>query len=194
MKKFILLLAVLLVCSIVPRVHAQQADAMPPEQKAWMDYMTPGPMHDVLKANEGKWKVTTTMYMKPGVPPQTSEGESNAKMILGGRYLQSEFHGTAMGGPYEGMGLDAYDNALGEFRSIWIDNMGTGVMMMHGKMDPTTKVISYEGRMVDPQSKTEVDCWSTGTIVDADHQTMEMYTMVEGQKFKMMEMKYERVK
>jgi len=38
-----------------------------------------------------------------------------------------------MGMPFEGMGLDGYDNASKEYISIWIDNMGTGIMYMKGK-------------------------------------------------------------
>lgn len=184
----------LLLCSAAPRLTAQDTNTAPPEQKAWLEYMTPGPMQEMLKSHEGKWKVTASVWMKPGDPPLTSDGDAESKMIFDGRYLQSEFHGTMMGQKFEGMGLDAYDNALGEFRSVWIDNMGTGIMMLRGKMDPATKTISYEGTVVDPQTKKEIDTWSTITMTDADHQTMEMFSKIEGKKVKTMEMKYERAK
>jgi hypothetical protein len=194
MKKAAVLIAGILFCATMQKLHAQDNGTMPPEQKAWMEYMTPGPMHEMLKEGEGKWKVSTTYWMAPGAPPQTSEGESTSKMILGGRYLQTEIHAIFMGGPYDGMGIDAYDNALGEFRSIWMDNMGTGVMIMHGTIDPQTKIISYAGKVVDAVSKKEADCWTTLTRDGADHQTMEMFSLVDGKKFKTMEMKYDRVK
>jgi hypothetical protein len=189
-------LVVLMICSTTPQVKAQAQDDKPmsPEQKAWVDYMTPGPMHDMFKADEGKWKVTTTFWMAPGAPAQSSEGESTCKMIMGGRYLQTEFHGIYMGKPFDGMGIDGYDNALGVFRSIWLDNMGTGVMTMTGKMDPKTKVVSYQGKMVDPQSKKEMDCWTTFTQSDADHQDFQMFSKIKGKKFKIMEMISEREK
>jgi hypothetical protein len=134
------------------------------------------------------------MWMKPGDPPMTSEGEAEVTPILGGRYVHTEMHGMMMGQPYEGIGTDGYDNALGEFVSTWVDNMGTGVMDMHGKIDADHKVISYEGKMVDPVTKKEVSAWSTTTIVDPDHQVMDMYSMVKGKKVKTMELKLEREK
>jgi hypothetical protein len=194
MKRIALLLSAIFICSAAHRVYAQDEKQATPEQKAWMEYATPGPMHDIFKTGEGKWKVHTTFWMKPNDQPQSSDGEAESKLVLGGRYLQTEMHGKFMGQDYEGMGYDGYDNALGEYVSTWMDNMGTGIMFIKGKMDPATKVVSYEGKMVNPQTKKEEDSWATFTQTDADHQKFEMFAKAKGKKFKTMEMTYEREK
>ncbi len=33
-----------------------------------------------------------------------------------------------MGMPFEGMGIDGYDNLAKQYVSTWVDNMGTGIM------------------------------------------------------------------
>ena len=37
--------------------------------KAWMDYATPGPMHELLAKDNGTWDADITMWMTPDGPP-----------------------------------------------------------------------------------------------------------------------------
>ena len=45
--------------------------------------------------------------------------------------------------PFEGMGIVGYDNLLKKFVSVWIDNMGTGLMPGTGTYDAATKTYTY---------------------------------------------------
>jgi len=74
---------------------------MPPEMKAWMDYMTPSEMHKLLAKGVGEWKTKITMWLAPDAPPTTAEGTSVCEMILGGRYLQSKHSSNFNGMPME---------------------------------------------------------------------------------------------
>ena len=156
--------------------------------KKWMDYMTPGDMQKMLSKGVGNWKVKTTFWMAPGQEPMVSEATAVSEMILGGRYLQTKINGNMMGMPFEGMSLEAYDNAAKVFISTWIDNMGTGVMYMTGTWNESLKQINYKGKMVDPMSGNMVD-FREDVTYNADGSTkMEMYNPgADGKEFKSME-------
>ena len=157
--------------------------------KAWMDYMTPGPQHQMLASSDGKWKTETTMWMEPGAQPMTSTGESVNKMVMGGRYQRTTHKSEMMGMPFEGEGLIAYDNAKKMFVSSWVDNMGTGIMQMEGPWDDATKSMTLKGSCKDPITGKEATMREVYRVVDATHHEMEMYCTQDGKEFKTMEMK-----
>ena len=175
-------------------LFAQEEHPMSPEQKAWMEYMMPGEMHKVLEKSVGKWKTESKFWQKPGTEPMVSEGILEAKMILGGRYLQSTMNAQVMNQPMEGIAIDAYDNALGKFKSIWIDNMGTGIATSVGTYDEATNSITYSGSAVDPISKKKVSFKSIVKFIDDDTQSFEMFMTENGKEFKSFEIIYKRIK
>lgn len=171
--------------------------AAPPDSatmmKAWMDYMTPSEMHKLMASCDGEWISEITMWMSPDAPPSQSTSTCSNKMILGGRYQQSEHKGSFDGMPFEGMSTTGFDNSKKKFVSTWIDNMGSGMMIMEGTYDVATKTMNCIGKQVDPVSGKDMDMRQTLTFVDNDHQTMEMYTTPAGGKeYKNMEIKYTR--
>src|SRR5438105_4065574 len=109
---------------------------MSAEEKAMMDkYMkaaTPGPEHAQMAKMAGKWKLQVTSWMKPGAPPMKSDGTAEYRSIMGGRFLEQEVHGDMAGQPFEGRGVEGYDNVTKEHWGTWVDNMGTTTMLMKG--------------------------------------------------------------
>lgn len=166
----------------------EQADMM----KAWQEYMTPGPMHEMMAKNVGNWKAEIITYEDPSVPLK-SEGTSTYEMILGGRYLQGKHSADFGGMGMEGMELLGFDNAKKKFFSTWIDNFGTGIMFQEGTYDEATKSISFSGTTIDPFGK-EIKVRQVSKIIDEDHAYMEMYMEQEGKESKWMEMKSTRIK
>jgi hypothetical protein len=162
------------------------------DMKAWMTYMTPGPMHDMLAKFNGEWKEEVTFWMKPDAPPSTSISTCLNQMILGNRYQQSNHKGDMGGMPFEGLGYVGYDNAKNLFMSTWIDNMGTGIMFMEGRWDEQASTIHFTGNMVDPMSGQEVKVREEFKLVDDNHQTLEMYMTQKGKEYKSMEIKFTR--
>jgi hypothetical protein len=162
------------------------------DMQAMMAYSTPGDIHKMLAKSAGSWTCTVTMWMQPGQPPMNATASATAEMILGGRYLQAKNTGTMFGQPFEGIGVTGYDNAKKMFVSTWIDNFGTGIMTMTGSWDGASKSINYTGSMVDPVSKKDIAVREVWKFVDDNNQVMEMYTTMNGQEFKNMEIKYMR--
>jgi len=161
--------------------------------KKWMEYMTPGTSHQAFAKMVGNWKAIVTMYDAQSGEQNKSEGTATYEMILGGRYLKSTFKGNMMGMPFEGMGLDAFDNASKEYISIWVDNMGTGIMYMKGKWDDDLKTIVYLGNVVNPMTGKDEKNKTVFKKTADDHMFMTTYMFVGDKEVKQMEIEYSRM-
>ena len=163
--------------------------------KNWQDYMTPGDVHKMMAKWDGTWNGEVTVWMYPGAPEQKSTSTAVNKMIMNGLYQQSTHSGDMMGMPFNGMGTVAYDIHRKEFISTWIDNMGSGIMVLKGPWDEATKTITLKGKMVDPGTKADFDVRETFKIIDDNNQEMTMYVTMPGEKeFNTMNIKYTRKK
>ena len=191
MLKYILTTLFVLSIFLAPNLFSQDED-MAAQQQAWMDYMTPGPMHEMMAKTAGDWKTTIKFWMDPAGEPMVTEGTSKAEMILGGRYLKETSNSTVMGMPMEGMSITGYDNFTKEFTSIWIDNMGTGTTVAKGSYDKETKTITLHGSMVDPMTGKDTKYRQVLNIIDDNHHTFEMFVDHDGQEVKNMEVDYTR--
>ncbi|MCX8104639.1 MAG: DUF1579 domain-containing protein [Ignavibacterium album] len=192
MKKFSSLFVFLLIF-FIGNSFAQNEEMNQDEQmKIWMDYMTPGPMHEMMAKHTGTWKMVSKMWMDPNAEPMVSEGTVDAEMILGGRYLKMVAKFPMMGMQTEGWMLEAYDNGKKEFINVWIDNMGTGVAISNGKFDETTKSIIYHGKMYDPLTGKDTDFKSVSKMINDNEMIFEMYGEFDGKEVKMMEIYYTR--
>jgi hypothetical protein len=186
MKKINLLFILLAGILNTAHLSAQSQEDM----KAFMNYMTPGPIQQMMAKSVGAWTGTVTMWMQPGAPPTTSTMETNNEMILGGRYLQGLNKGSMMGMPFEGIGITGYDNARKIFVSSWVDNMGTGIIYMEGNWDENAKTINMNGKSTDPITGKDIPTREVFKFVDDTHQVLEMYFTEKGQEFKGMEIAY----
>jgi hypothetical protein len=185
----------LFVTAILPFFHAkaQTADQQA-AQKAWMEYMTPGHIHEMLAKSDGPWTFEMTYWMSPGAPPTNTTGTTENKMVLGGRYQESVHKSQMEGMPFEGHGLLGYDNAKKIFQNTWVDNMGTGIMSLQGTWDDATKSITFTGSSYDCTAGKDVAVKEVFKMVDDDHHTLEMYMPAGDKEFKNMEIKFTRKK
>lgn len=191
-------LALLLAASNNSNSQTNNASDMPDSatmMKNWQNYMTPGSMHKMLAKSDGTWNGEVTMWMYPGAPEEKSKSTAVNKMIMNGLYQESSHSGNMMGMPFSGKSIVGFDNHLNEFISTWIDNMGSGIMVMKGPWDEATKTITLKGKMIDPGTKAETEVKETFKIIDDNHQEMEMFVMTpDGKEFKTMNIKYTRKK
>ncbi len=159
------------------------------EMALWMDYMTPGEMHQMIAKCDGDWHEDLVFWMDPKAEPTKAEAECTNSMIMGGRYQESIHKGDMMGMPFEGKGLLGYDNIKKVFQSTWIDNMGTGVMYMEGPYDKKTNSVTLTGKMVDPMTGKTEKARQIFTFVDEKTQKLEMFVTKGDKEFKSMEIK-----
>jgi hypothetical protein len=175
----------------------QDAPQMTAEEKAmmekWMKIATPGEGHKALADSIGSWTVTSTMWEKPGGPPTTSTGTSENFWALGGRFVEQRFVGTFNGMPFEGIGYTGYDNYKKLYNAVWMDTMGTMMMVMTGSADASGKVITMTGTIDDIIRDKPVKVRTVSRTVNKDKITFEMYGPDEaGKESRMMEMTYTR--
>ena len=175
-------------------------EGMTAEQQAmmaeWAKVAAPGDHHKHLDYFVGKWKTKTKMYMGgPGSAAMESEGASEMKWVLGGRFIMDEHKGTMMGQPYEGIGMTGYDNYRNLYISSWYSNQGTNILTMSGMRHPKTGVFTYYGEMDEPGLKVTGRTVKYVTkIVDSDHFTFDIIDLHAGDDYKVIEIAYERVK
>jgi hypothetical protein len=195
MKKLfgLLLVAVLTISSNILFAQDEGTGMDEEMMKVWQEYMTPGPMHELLAKSVGEWKTEISSWMDPSMPPTMTEGKSVCESIMGGRYFRTKETASFMGMPFEGSAVSGYDNATKKFFSYWVDNMGTGVLMTEGTYDEATKTFTYKGSGVGPTGEYNVR--EIIKHISGDESMFEMY-MEEGGKpeMKMMEIKYTRIK
>jgi hypothetical protein len=168
----------------------------PAEKEMMEKYMkaaTPGPEHQQMAKMAGKWKLQVTAWMAPGAPPMKSDGTAEFKPILGGRYLEEEVHGTMGDQPFEGHGVQGFDNVTKTRFATWMDSMSTGPMLMKGKCAAGAKACTMKGKVSDAVAGKEVAVSSTATIKDDNTFTFEMQGPgPDGKPFKTLEIVYTR--
>lgn len=149
---------------------------------------TPSAPHKLLAKFEGSWITKTKGWMEPNKPPTESSGTCEQKLILEGRYLQQTYNGDMMGAPFTGINLIGYDNHTGQYQSIWVDSMSTGIYYFAGTASADDRTITQECSYDDPVRGPSV--WrSVMNIKDDNTLEYQMFITPEGGKEeKMMEM------
>lgn len=159
---------------------------------AWQKASTPAENHRRLEPMAGSWVTRTTFTMAPGDPPAVSEGTSEHRLVLGGRFLEQIYKGTSMGMPFEGIGFTGYDNVQRKYVGTWMDSFGTGIMDSVGVGKPKDDELNFEAGCVDPSgSRMSFSC--KVRIQDRNHHTYEMWTKApNGKRYRAMLVEYTR--
>ncbi|OUU19886.1 MAG: hypothetical protein CBC13_11900 [Planctomycetia bacterium TMED53] len=169
---------------------AESADD--PMQK-WLEFMTPGQEHELLKARVGRWKVENRQWMEPGQEPVETSMVSENELAMGGRYLlQRVLPMDYNGMPFEARGFIGYDNGKKCFVSSWIDSFGTGIATGIGKRSENEaevfRVIEWTWTLTDPLSGKDSKIRAVETIISEDEFRFDMFTILpDGTEMKSME-------
>lgn len=163
--------------------------------KAWMDFATPGAMHQWMAGHAGTWEGEISQWMDPAAPPTKSKASSSVKSIMNGLYLTDQFSSDMMGQPFSGQAVMGYDNIKKKFVSTWIDNMGSGIIYMEGRYDEATKTLHLTGKQSDPATGGESDIRQEQKWLDNDTYVLSMFgTGPDGKETKFMEGTFKRKK
>src|SRR5258708_17091516 len=161
--------------------------------ETYLKAATPGPEPQQMARMAGKWKLQVSSWMAPGAPPMKSEATAEFRTILGGRFLEQEVHGSFGDQPFEGRGVEGFDNVTKTRFGTWVDNMGTGTMLMKGKCAAAAKTCTMKGKAPDAIAGKEMSVSQTMTIKDDNAFTFEMQRPgPDGKPFKTLEIVYTR--
>jgi uncharacterized protein DUF1579 len=159
---------------------------------AWQKAMTPSEGHRRLEPMVGTFHAKATFVMTPGEPEQVSEGSSEHRWVLGGRWLEQKYQTPMMGMPFEGIGFTGYDNVQGKYVGTWMDSFGTGHMISIGTGKPSDTEIESEAQAIDPSGNI-MRFWCKLRIQDHDHHSFEMWTKApNGRRYRNMLVEYTR--
>ena len=154
---------------------------------------TPGIAHQALEPLVGEWNVEVKTWMTPDAPPVASKGTAKSNWTLKGRFVQQEFSGDFMGQPFHGISFTGYDNVREKYRSVWIDDMSTTMVVSEGDADDDGKVItlggSYACAMTGEKDKATTQIYR---ILSHDRHVFEMHDPARGENSKVMEITYIR--
>jgi hypothetical protein len=187
--------------SATPKPDAK-ADWMsdPQNMAAMMAMAKLGENHKMLEATTGSWTYKAKWWMSPDAPAFEFSGTSTTKSLMDGRYFTSEHSakmsmpgpdGKMVEMPFSGLATEGYDNAKKKFVATWMDNQGTGIMLMEGTYDPATKTVTYLGEE-EPIPGVKFKVRETITYPDKDHHKMEFYEIHGGAEVKVMAIEYAR--
>ena len=105
----------------------------------------PTPEHERLAKGVGTWDATIKSWMQgPDAEPMVSKGVEMVKLMPGGLWSLSEFHGKFGDADFHGAGQTGYDPAKKKYIGTWVDSMETSITMMEGDFDPQTKIAHHD--------------------------------------------------
>ena len=160
--------------------------------KAMEDFAKPGKMHQWLASLNGEWDATVIGYSDPS-KPDTSKVSQAYSMTLNGLYQEGKLTGNMMGMAFEGRSITGFDNAKKEFVSTWIDNLGSGIIIMTGSYDEGTKTMNLKGTQSNPVTGKDSGIRQVMKMLGDNTYTLEMYgDGADGKEIKFMEGTFKR--
>ncbi len=160
------------------------------QMAAWMAVAAPGDEHKFMARMEGTWKAKTKFWMAADTPPTESEGTMTSKMILGGRFLQANYEGMTPWGEFNGVAIDGYDRIRSKYTGIWMDSMGTMMMIFEGSCDGDVRTMMSD--YVDPSGKPSKMKGVTTIVSENEHKYESWAEAPNGGSFQNMEIIYTR--
>ncbi len=151
-------------------------EEMQAEYEAWMEAAQPTDHHKALKKMVGNFSVESTAWFGP-MPEKTTATSTNT-LVLGGRYLHTEYRGSVANQPFNGIGYLGWDNLAENYVGIWMDDMSTQILKDAGpEMDG--KTMTTHGTQMAPggivmKSRTAYE------FISNDRYTMTMYHTAPG--------------
>lgn len=163
-------------------VSARQDAAAPSTDEMMakmMELAKLGPEHQAFAHQVGKWEQSYRMKWDPTATEwEESKGTSEAKLVLGGRYVMQTFKMAPGGMPMEGLHLLGFDNSTGEYISLWADTWSTWWMTQRGK-EVSPGRVEMKGMMKDVAG--ERMCRSVAVEKSPDEFYFEMYDTIPEQ-------------
>lgn len=170
----------------------EPAKPLSPEAQAQLDAMTkagePGAQHKHIEQFAGQWYTLVKQFSPDGAVQSEDKGSTVCKMVMGGRFLQSEYEGRFMGSPTRGGGLMGFNNAERRVESTWAESLGTGISYMTGSFDAEGKVLTLSSEYTGPDG-------AKGTIKQVTRWTgKDTYTteFTDAKGVKLMQIEYTR--
>lgn len=194
------LIAVMLLST--PSLRSQEDVDTTTQEDMMAEYMRmaqPSEEHKLLESMVGKWELTGKYWEKPGAEPGLATGKSVNKMMLGGRFLMSEWEEGDDEMQGQGLYIMGFDRRFKRYTLVGFDTWGTYYVTAAGTRDETTNSITMSGEDYDPLGKVTQKYDFIYRFVDDDTYIIELVfkkgPLTEGlPEFKIAESRFTRRK
>lgn len=192
-----LTLALACAAAIPARVPAQQQQDEEARRRAMaqqvLEAAQPGPEHERLAALAGEWDIEFRYFTEPDAPPLVGKGTETTRMILGGRFLQSESVTQLGDRRSESLIIYGFDRRANRYTKVAYDSWGTYYVTAKGEYDPARNAIVAVGEETDPMSGRTERYTMITRFVDADQWVSEiLFRLPDGSDFKAVEVRHTR--
>jgi hypothetical protein len=160
MRRLLPCLLAVAVCFAVSRSLAVSEEPAAPDadaMKKWAEAAKLGKHHKDLEYYLGTWDGAIELLM-PGMPAMPPEKVvATGAWAIEGRWMSWRVKGTMMGMPFEGFGVNGFDNVKKAHVSSWVSNLDTALTHATGPVvDPAGKIVSMYGT-IDEYTTGELD-------------------------------------
>lgn len=165
------------------------------DMQACMAAGTPGKMHEHLAKGVGTWHGKGQMWMGPGGEPMSCEYTSTISTMMDGRYVKCKIDGNMPGmGPFNGFGINGFDNVSEKFVSTWVDNFSTGIMAGTGELSPDGKTLTWSYTFNCPMTRKPAIMRQIERTTGDNTMTLEAFgpDPKSGKEYKMMSIDFTR--
>lgn len=121
----------------------------------YMEMARPVAEHKKLESLAGDWKATTKLWVDPSAGPQVYTGTARNRLILGGRFLQSDVKQKDANTPVESLTIYGFDRRTNDYTLVGFDTLGTYYITAAGKPDATRNGIVMNGTYLQPPALVE---------------------------------------
>jgi hypothetical protein len=133
------------------------------------------PEHAILAGLAGKFTTKVHLYSGPFPRMLDTEGTAEAKLIMGGAFVQLTHSEKRMKQSFEAMTTYAFDEATRKFTASSIDSASSAIVNLVGTYDAEKKQIVMTGRFSDPRVGFLTIVKTVTTFVDANTWTYDEF-------------------
>lgn len=175
MRKLLILTGLTAMLALAAGATAQ--DEKPAGQPA-MEMGAPAEMKQV-EFMVGIWDVSMQYRMSPEGEWMEATAVNTNNFILDGCVLESDFEGDMGGMPMHGISMTTYSRGLGQWQTMWTDNVGMGISLYTGGFADGKMV--FGGTDVMPDGTKMRARVTSYNITDTSYDWMMEMSMDEGQ-------------
>ncbi len=155
----------------------------------------PGEHHAGLQPIVGEWETELKIWLSLDAEPIVTTGEAVTHWILGGRFVETTYRAEFMGQPFEGKGVEGYDNYAKEYVGTWRDTLGTYTMLFKGQCEDDCRVRTMVAQFTEPVSGQRMISRTVTTVIDDVSYKFESFLVApDGKTFKNLEITARRKK
>ena len=150
--------------------------------------------HIRLARAVGTWDATMKTYVRgPDAEPLVSQGTEVAKLIPGGLWLQTEYHGKLGQMPFHAVSLIGYNPEKEKYVGTWVDSMSPALLVMEGDFDTKTKSLTMNAKGTEQATGKPYEAKMTSIFTEKETRLYMMFVKNErtkGQFVKFVEITY----